>query len=401
MAPVAIAFAILELTGSASALGLVLAARMVPQVLFLLVGGVIADRLPRHQVLIGSSIVAGVSQGMVGLLLVSGAAELWQIVVLEAVNGAAFALFYPADTSVVPVTVPADRLREANALLRIGANLALIGGAGLAGLLVAAFNPGWTVLIDSATFLVGAALIAGMRGIKAAAEASNSFVRDLAEGWTEFIAHRWLWTIVVQFSIVLIGFFGGFVVLGPVIAEREMNGAPSWALIVGAQSAGLLLGGLIALRIRVSRPMLVATFMVLPNALPLVLMATGSPVGVIALAALGQGIGMELFGVYWYTALHEHVAPESLSRVSSYDALGSLALSPLGLVAAGPLADWIGLHATLWLAAAIIVIPTLLVLLVPEVRQLRSKHGPTGGSPTPAAEHSTGEFLAARPTDGA
>ena len=388
MAPVALAFAVLELTDSASALGLVLAARMIPQILLLLFGGVIADRLPRHQVLVWSSVVAGASQATVAVLLIGGWAELWQIVLLEIMNGAAAAVFYPADSSVVPLTVPQSRLQQANAILGFGRNICMIGGAALAGLLVAVFDPGWAIAVDAATFFVAAALVAGMRGIVAAAEASHSIIRDLVDGWGEFIAHRWLWTIVVQFSVILIGFFGGFQVLGPVVADERMDGATSWAIIVGAQSVGLLAGGFLLLRWRPARPMLVATIAVFGNALPIAAMALGWPVPAVAGLAFINGIGFEVFGVFWYTALHEHVAPESLARVSSYDALGSLALSPLGLIAAGPLSDWIGIDATLWICAALIVIPTALVLLVPEVRNLRSKpviHEVDVGLPAEAA----------------
>lgn len=373
MAPVALAFAVLEIRDSATALGIVLAARMAPTVLFLVVGGVIADRLPRTTVLVGSNVIAGASQSVAAVLLIAGQAEIWHLVVLEAINGAAGALFYPADTSVVPQTVPAARIQEANAVLRLGTNATLILGAAAAGALVAIFNPGWAIAADALTFFAGAALVAGMRGIKAAAGAGTSFFADLREGWGEFISHRWLWTIVVQFAVMLLGFFGAFMVLGPVVAEREFSGAASWAAVLAGQSAGLLVGGVIAMRWRPDRPILVATLMVFGNALPIAALALGLPLPVIVLAALANGAGMEIFGVYWYTALHEHVAPESLSRVSAYDALGSLAIAPVGLVAAGPVSDQIGVNATLWLGVGLIVAPTALVLLVPEVRGLRRK----------------------------
>jgi MFS family permease len=374
MAPVALAFAVLHISDSASALGIVLASRMVPNVLFLAIGGVIADRLPRNVVLVGSNLVAGGSQAVVAVLLISGTAEVWHLAVLEAVNGAAFALFYPADTAVVPLTVPEHRLHDANALLRLGTNSTMILGAAVAGALVAAFNPGWTVAADAATFFVGAALMLNMRGIKAAAEAGNSFVHDLREGWAEFTSHRWLWTVVAQFTVMLVGFFGAFMVLGPVVAERDFSGASSWAAVLAGQSAGLMVGGGIALRWKPARPILAGTIAVFLNALPIAALAAGVALPVVVAAALVNGIAMELFGVFWYTALHEHVAPEALSRVSAYDALGSVACTPMGLVAAGPLAAAIGVNATLWVGVALIIVPTALVLLVPEVRTLRAKY---------------------------
>ena len=176
---------------------------------------------------------------------------------------------------------------------------------------------------------------------------------------------------------MLLGFFGGFMVLGPVVADRELSGASSWAAIVGAQSAGLLIGGLCALRWHPGRPLLVATICVFASALPIAALALTLPLAAIIGAALVNGVCMELFGVYWYTALHEHIAPEALSRVSAYDALGSLAISPLGLIAAGPVSDVIGVDATLWICVALVVVPTAIVLFVPEVRNLRARAAST------------------------
>lgn len=373
MAPVALAFGVLDLTGSASALGLVLAARMIPNVLFLLLGGVIADRLPRSIVLVGSNAMSGATQAAVAVLLISGHAHVWHLVVLEAVNGASFALFHPADSAVVPLTVPEGRLQEANGLLGLGRNITLILGAAFAGALVAAFNAGWAIAVDAATFLIAAALMSQMRAIKAAAAGGSSFVADLRAGWREFTSHRWLWTIVAQFSLMLVGFFGAFLVLGPVVAERDLSGASSWAAILGGQSAGLLVGGAMTLRWRPRRPLLVATIAVFGNALPIAALALGLPLAAIICAAVINGVGMEIFGVFWFTALHEHVAPEALSRVSAYDALGSTVLSPVGLVAAGPISELVGVDATLWLGVILIIAPTCAVLFVPEVRSLRSR----------------------------
>jgi len=373
MAPVAIAFAVLDLTDSATALGVVLAARMVPNIVFLLVGGVIADRLPRSAVLVGSGLLGGVTQGAVAVLLLAGVAEIWHLVVLEAVNGLAFAVWYPADTAVVPQTVPEDRLQDANTVIRFGSNAMMVAGAALAGAIVSLSNPGWAIAADAATFLIAAALAAGMTGIGAVASGATGVLRDLRDGWSEFVRHPWLWTVVLQFSVMLLGFFGAFQVLGPVVAEREYAGASSWAAILGGQSAGLLAGGFVALRLRPARPLLVATLCVFASAPPLAALALGLPVPLIVVATFATGVGMELFGVYWYTALHEHITPQALARVSAYDALGSLAISPVGYIAAGPLSDAIGVDATLWIGALLVVVPTALVMLVPEVRQLRSR----------------------------
>lgn len=381
MAPVAIAFAVIGINGSASALGLVLGARVAPQVLLLLAGGVWSDRLPRNQVIAGANLVGGAAQALAAFLLITGAAEVWQLLVLEAVNGAGFAFGGPADVGVVPQIVPGERLQEANTIVRFGSNLASIGGAALAGILVAAINPGWTIAVDAATFFVAVPLVLGIGGIeKVPARAVSSFVGEMRAGWSEFIAHRWLWAIVVQFSVLVAAFFGCFLVLGPIVAEHDMDGARSWALIVGAQSVGLLVGSALMLRLRSSRPILVATLMTFLFALPVILLAIGAPVWTVAAGGFVDGIGAEVFSVYWYTALHEHVAPEALSRVSAYDALGSLALAPLGMAVAGPLADFVGVDATLWLGAVLMVGSTIAVLFVPEVRSLRSRAAMAGSA---------------------
>jgi MFS family permease len=380
MAPIALAFGVLAITGSPAALGFVLAARMAPNVVFLLMGGVIADRMPRSVVLVGSSAISGATQIAVAALLISGHAEVWHLALLEAISGASGALYYPADAAVVPLTVPPSRLQEANALLRLGTNATMIAGAALAGIIVAAAGPGWAIAADAATFFVAALLMSQMRAIAAAAQAGSSFVADLREGWREFTSHKWLWTVVVQFSLMLVGFFGAFMVLGPVVADRDLSGASSWAAILGGQSAGLLAGGVLSMRWRPARPLLVATIAVFGNALPIAALALGLALPLIIALAFVNGLGMEIFGVFWYTALHEQVAPEALSRVSAYDALGSIALSPVGLALAGPVSEVIGVDATLWLGVVLVVVPTVAVLFVREVRELRSRAPSDAGS---------------------
>ncbi len=386
MAPVAIAFAVLDLTGSATDLGIVLAARTIPLVLCLVVAGVWADRLPRNLVIVGANCVAGASQATAAILLITGHAELWQLVVLEAINGTAFAFFHPADSAMVPLVVPHGHFQLANSMLRLGQTSSMIGGAALAGVVVAGAGPGWAVAVDASTFFVCAGLTGSMRGIAAAAHASHSFISDLAGGWHEFTAHRWLWAIVLQFSLMLAAYLGGFSALGPVVADREMDGASSWALIVAAQATGFLVGSILMVRLRAPRPMLVATLAVFGYALPIALLALRQPVLVVAAGAFVDGICHQIFSIYWFTALQENVEPDALSRVSAYDALGSLALAPIGLAAAGPLSDAIGTTATLWLSASIIVATTALTLLVPEVRSLRAGGRARAMAPTAVGE---------------
>jgi hypothetical protein len=178
---------------------------------------------------------------------------------------------------------------------------------------------------------------------------------------------------VAQFSLVVAAWNGGFLVVGPVVAERALGGAAAWGWVTGAFGAGLVVGGVLGLRLPIARPMLVATLCVFSFALPLLLLSGPAPLPWIAAGAFVAGVGGQLFSVLWNTALHTRVAPEALSRVSAYDVLGSIALAPLGEAAAGPLVEALGAGPTLWLGAACIVAPTAAVLGVREVRTLRAE----------------------------
>ena len=370
IAPVALAFAVLDLTGSKTDLGLVLAAREVPLVLFLLVGGIWADRLPRNRVMVGANTISALAQGWAAVLLITGAAELWHLAALAALNGGASAFFFPASAGVVPQTVPAPILQQANALLSLALSSAMIGGAALAGFLVAAFGSGWAIAVDAGTYLLGALVIALMRLPAIEAGESKNFRHDLATGWREFRARAWLWTIVLQFSFLLMVCIGTFSVLGPVVADEELGGPKAWGAILTGQAAGLVVGGLIGLRYRPRRMLVAATFGIL--LLPLPLVALGFPLSLplLVASAFVAGVGIEIFGFLWHTTVQQEIPPDRLSRVYSYDALGSIGLVPVGLALAGPVADAIGVRATLWGAAAIGAAVTVAVLAVRDVRTL-------------------------------
>jgi MFS family permease len=371
-APVALAFAVIdELDGTPSQLGLVLAAIWVPQLVFILVGGVWADRLPRNLVMVGTDVVMGATQGAVALLLLTGSAEIWHLIALQFARGIATAFFFPASTGLVPSVVSPARLQQANALLRLTQSGSSIVGAALAGVLVAAAGSGWALAIDATTFLVSAGFLMTIRIPRRERVDAPSFLRELREGWQEFSSRTWLWTIVLQFFFVNGFAHSAVLVLGPVIAKERLGGATAWGSILAVEGAGFVVGGLIALRWQPARILLVATlaiFLFLP--LPLLLAFTVPLVAVLAAAAL-LGIGADTFGVLWDTAMQQQIPPDRLSRVYSYDALGSFVAIPIGLSIAGPVAALIGVEATLLLAAAIVLVPTALVLLSREVRTLR------------------------------
>jgi MFS family permease len=372
IAPVAIAFAVLDLTGSATDLGLVLAARLIPQLVFMLVGGVWADRLPRNRVMLASDLVAGSVQLTTAVLVLTGGAELWHLAALQAVGGTAQAFFFPASTGLIPQTVEPPILQQANAILRMSLNAASIGGAALGGFLVAIVGPGWALSVDAGTFFVSAVFLALMRVSGSERLEAPNFLQELREGWHEFSSRTWLWVIVLAFGFLNAAETGAFNVLGPVVAKEELGGAGAYGALLAAEAVGLLLGGLLALHVRPARPLFVGCAAIAGLPPVLVLLAIGAPLGVILAAALVMGVGIEIFGVLWDTSLQQHVPQQALSRVSSYDALGSFVFIPLGQIAVGPIADQIGTDETFYLAAAVVTIAIVVMLATPSIRRLQA-----------------------------
>jgi MFS family permease len=372
MVPLAISFAVLGLTGSASDVGFVLAARWGPLVALLLVGGVFADRLPRRAVMVAADLVRFAGQGVVAILLISGDAKLWHLLLLQAVHGAASGFFSPASTGVLPQTVSAGRLQEANALAGLARSTGNIAGPAVAGALVATVGSGWAIAADAVTFAVSALFLAQLRLPMHDRAPSQTFLRDLLAGWDEFRRRTWLWAVVLWAALYNVLVAASFLVLGVVVAERALGGPSAWALITSVSGLGALVGGLVALRIRPRRPLVVALGGVLLQAPPLALLAIEAPAGVIALFAFIAGATFALFLPLWETTLQREVPPAALSRVSSYDWFGSLAFLPLGYALVGPIAAQLGVSATLWLAAAWVLASTSAVLALPSVRRLQA-----------------------------
>ncbi len=371
MAPIALAFAVLELTGSASDLGLVFAASWLPQVFLVLVGGVWADRLPRNLVIVSTDLTSAAMQGIVAALFLTGHAQLWHLLVTQVVRGIAISFFFPASTGLVPQTVSRPQLQQANALLRLSQNVVLIAGAAGGGALVASAGPGWALGFDGLTYLVSAAFLSRMQ-IAAAREPATgrSFLAELREGWDEVRSRTWLWVIVTSATFGNLIWQGSFFVLGPLVAKESLGGAGAWGAILACNSIGLVAAGLVTLRLRPRRPLLVANLALFFVPVLLALLAATKQVAVIAGAAFFAGVGVEIFSVFWDTALQQHIPADRLSRVSSYDALGSFVFIPLGLVVGGPLAAAIGISATFWVAAAAYGVVTLAALSSRDVRTL-------------------------------
>jgi len=371
-AAVALAFAVLALPGAGPGrLSLVLACQALPQLMFILVGGVIADRMSRARLMALAELMGAVAYTGLAALVLTGHAPLPAMCVLAVAAGTASALFMPAMDGIVPLIVPTERLQRANGTLRVGTNSARLLGLALSGVTVALVGAGWALALNAASFVVSAALTARLPVAVRPPRKSSGWA-DLREGWREFASRQWLWAVVGQWSIVVAALNANVGVLGPLTADRYLGGPRAWSVIVAAQALGTIAGAGLAARVRVRRPILVAVLATFPAAVPIALLAVRAPVWLIAAAMFTAGISNDVFGVLWSTTIHREIPEESLSRVSSYDGFGSLAFAPLGLLVAGPLAATVGLGHTLAGCAALVVLATVAALLAPGVRGLRS-----------------------------
>jgi predicted MFS family arabinose efflux permease len=370
MAPIAMAFGVLELTGSTQDTAIVIAAPTLALIIVLLLGGVLADRTSRQRIIVFAEVLAMLAQFVIAYLFLSETATVLALTSLMLLLGVAMALNAPASMGLIIQLVERDELQAVNALLGTARNGAMAGGAALGGILVTTFGAGTTLLIDAISFGASALLVMTMKPRLQAQPEHASIFEDLAIGWREFISHTWLWAIVLQFSLLVAVHESVFGLLGPAVALDHMDGAKDWGLIAASFGIGTMAGAVLSLRVRARYPMRFATLCTLTFCgLPLVL-SVPVPVYLVAAAAFIQGVGGQLFGVIWYTTLQQKIPAHMLSRVSAYDHLGSLALAPLGIVVAGFVFEAVGYRMTLLIAALTALLPTLAVFCVRDVREM-------------------------------
>jgi MFS family permease len=385
---VAVAFAVLQVGGSAADLGIVFAAFTVSNVALVLAGGVWADRLPRQLVMVACDVVRGVAEVILALLLLSGTAQVWHIAVGAAAIGGAGAFFGPASLGLIPQTVSAGRLQQANALIALSRNGTRIFGPPLAGALIALFDSvGIVFLIDAVTFVISAISLLLLRPAPREARPTERqpFFAELASGWREVTARPWIVAAIGSFAVSNMA-AAPFLILGPVVAQDHLGGAAAWGLILTGGGVGGVIGGILALRLRPRRPLLTGFLIMAAVSLPPLALVGPLPVLLIAGASMLSLVSIELANTWWYTMLQQHVPDHARSRVSSYDWLVSLVFQPLGFLLAGPLAARYGLTATLIGAAVIGLLANYGVLLVRAVREVRwveAAEAPPAEAPPP------------------
>jgi len=373
-----------DLGAGATGVGLVLACYTIGGAAVTLAGGVWADRLPRRAVMICADVVRVGTQSTTAVLLFTGTAHVWELAVLQGIAGAGAGFFNPASKALVPQTVSADRLQQANALLSLSRSTTNVFGPALSGAIVAVASAGWVFAIDAASFLFSAVFVAAMRVGPYARPAAQRFVRDLAEGWREVRLHRWLTAGFLGYAVGNFG-VGLYIVLGSLVAIHHLGGAPAWGLIVGAAAFGSLVGGLVAYRIRPSHPVSMAFAIWTLCALPPFALVRPFPLPAVMACALVFGGAVLVGNTLFDTAMQQEVEPGRLARVASIDLLLSLCLMPAGQLLAGPISNAIGVDATLVLAGTLMCMPNFLVLvLVPEVRSVRRRDVEPEPEPEPA-----------------
>ena len=371
VAPIALAFTVLDLTGSVRDLGVVVGARSLANVAVLVAGGVIADRFPRRLVMMAASTLAALTQALAAVAVLTGSATIPLLVALAVVNGAVSAFSFPASSALLPQTVPAEVRKQANAINRLGLSGAMITGAAAGGIMVAVAGPGFGLAFDAATFAVATVCYALVRvpDVRDPGAARRRILTDLREGWIEFASRTWLWVVVLGFMFLNAVFAGALLVLGPAVAD-ETIGRAAWGLVLAAQTTGAVVGALIALRLRVRRLLLTGVICMVSELSLLLGLALAPQVGVLLVAALLTGLGMEVFGVAWETTVQANVPADKLARVYSYDALGSHLAVPVGQVAAGPAALAIGVESTLLVGAGAVGLTIAGMITNRDVRHL-------------------------------
>jgi MFS family permease len=384
MSSVAIAFAVLESGGTATGLGIVFAANIVPMVAFMLGGGVIADRLGRRPVMLAADLARCLAQSTLAVALFAGRPQLWLFVAAAFVVGCGNAFFQPALAGLTVQLVPRGQLGDANALLAMAEPAVRVAGPGLAGLLIAAAAPATVIAVDAGSYAVSALALsllrlpaAGPHGPKA-----PSLLRELREGWAEFTARTWLWAETVQFALFNLITWGPYLVLGPVLARQYLGGARAWGVILAAYGGGAILGGLLALGRQPRRPLLVSTATTFGFALPPLSLALYLPLAAVAGGAMLAGLSTAFGGAISTTVTQQRVPPDALSRVRAFSMAGAFAFGPVAFTAAGPVAAVLGARTVLGFGAAWAALGTAAVLAVPSVRRMTWLSGPVSPDAT-------------------
>jgi Major Facilitator Superfamily len=370
MSRIALTFAVLDNGGSAADLGYVFAANVVPQVLVMLGGGVLADRVGRRPVMLITDMARLAVQSTLAAILFGGRPAIWVLALLAGGLGTGEGFFNPALGGLRAEIAPPDKLPDANAMLSVAESAATVAGPALAGITIALTNPAVVIALDAASFGVSVLSLA-LLTIPATSPPTQSPWRDLADGWAQFRGQAWLWLTTVQFALFNLFTWAPYLLLGPILARQYLGGAGAWGVIAAAYAGGSVLAGLALVGRRPRRPLVVAVAGTFGYALPCLLLALRAPLLLVAAGALAAGCGSAVFGTFWTTVMQQRVAPELLGRTTAFTMTGSFALGSLGWTVMGSVASLVGPTRLLGFAAAYAAVSSAVVLATPAIRAVR------------------------------
>jgi MFS family permease len=372
LSPIALAYGVLSIPGAdGSDLSLVMAARFVPLIAFMLFGGVIGDRFKRNRVVGIVDIIGSIFTGISAVAFIAGFPSIWLLVLMGALFGVLNALWWPAMSGVLPNILPKEKYQHGNAVIGLMTNIGFIAGTLLGGVVVTLYGSGWALLTDAITFLIAGILVLKIDLPAMPPRDKNSVLKDLKLGWIEFSSRSWVVAMVVTFAAINACFESMMQVLGPLAFDKGDSGPRNWSYNLAALTAGMMIGGAVAFKVKFARPLVISMALIATSALWDFAIAAELPIIFPVIGALFSGFALEIFMVNWNTSLQKHIPEKSFSRVASYDAFGSYGIAPLGIVIAGPIAATIGVSNALWWTGGITCVVALLSLLVKSVRNLR------------------------------
>ena len=373
VSPIALAYGVLSLPGATGRdLSIVMAARFVPLLAFMLFGGVIADRFQRNRLVGGSDMLGSFLAATSAISLIAGFSSVWLLALMGGLFGILNAIWWPAMSGVLPEILPKEKLQEGNAVIGLMTNIGYIIGTLSGGVIVATAGAGWGLLVDAISFFIAGVIVWNLPLIGKIKEKSPGIIHDLIVGWREFISRSWVITMVISFSLINMAFEAMLSVLGPLNFSNPTTGPREWSYNLAGLTVGMLLGGIWVLKVKIGRPLYLSMFLIAFSVVWDFALAFDYSLPLTVIASIFSGVSVEVFMVTWSTSLQSHVPEESYSRVNSYDALGSYGIAPLGIVAAGPLAMHFGVNSILFATGAITLIASVASLLVPSVRNLRN-----------------------------
>ena len=372
ISPVALAFGVLALPGATGKdLSIVMAARMFPMIALMLFGGVVGDRFKRNRIVGGADVIGSCFAAVSAISLIVNHSSVFLLALMGALFGILNALWWPAMSGVLPEILPKEKLQHGNAVVSMTTNIGYVVGALLGGTLVTAFGSGWALLVDAISFFVAGLIVWNLDLPTIIRENKKTVFQDLKSGWHEFISRSWVVTIVIAFAIINTAYESLLQVLGPLNFSKINNGPQFWSFNLAALTAGMLTGSLISLKVHFSRPLLFAMLIISATAIWDFSLAFGAAIWISLICVFLAGIAVDIFMVIWNTSLQTHIPESSYSRVVAYDAFGSFGLSPLGIAAAGPLAQIFGVSKMIYVTGVMTLLAALASLLIKSVRELK------------------------------